>query len=223
MKPPKWIILSEYAKHVGCSSNVVVRAIEKGRIPDSAVSKIPMPGVGGTNYRLLINQTEADPAWVAGFNELSDNPTYPARLAVERIRAELDAPDSISNHSGDVDAENNTQHPQVTQNHYPNNDDSSRTSLAEAQRSEKIAKAALAQIELLQKKESLVSKDAVYRQLFEAGQQLRDSLMVIPNRITAEIISAGDNHAKVQQILTDAIASSLESLTDFQNSKLDNR
>ena len=94
MKPANWIILSEYAKHVGTSAQVVTRAIESGRIPASAVSRVPMPGVGGTSYRVLINRTEADPAWVAGFNEASGNPTWAARAAVERIQRELEAPDA---------------------------------------------------------------------------------------------------------------------------------
>ena len=212
MKQAKWIILSEYARHVGVSANVVIRAIEKGRIPDSAVSRIPMPGTGGTSVRILVNKTEADPAWVAGFNALSANPTYPARLAVERIRAELENP--VPDNTEEIPAQHLLDIPESPPPYLNGN------TLEEAQRREKFAKAALAQIELLQKQDALVSRDAVYKQLFEAGRRLRDSLMAIPNRITAEIISAGDNHAKVQQILTDAIASSLESLTDLQNSKI---
>ena len=214
MKSAKWIVLAAYAKHAGVSANVVIRAIEKGRIPGSAVTRIPMPGAGGTGFRTLINQTEADPAWVAGFNEISDNPTYPARLAVERIRAALDNPGAET-------------HDDTPENPQPPDDPSGelispfdRASVAHAQLLEKRAKAELAQIDLLQKKGALVSKDAVYKQLFEAGRQLRDSLMAIPSRITAEILSAGDNHLKVQQILTDAIASSLEALDDLNNSDI---
>ena len=136
----------------------------------------------------FINKTEADPAWVAGFNELSSNPTYPARLAVERISAELQNSDNPVNPSD--------QSPIIPTNG---------------------KQPTLAEIELLRKKETLVSKEVVYKQLFEFGQQLRDSLMAIPDRITAEILSAGDNPTKVRQILTDAIASSLESLTDLYN------
>ena len=214
MKSVELIGLSEYAKHVGCSANAVMKAIENGRIPRNAVAKVKDGGVGGTSYRIFINKVEADPAWVAGFNALSDTPTYPARLAVERIRAELENPvPDKTEEIPETPISPNTL--TDTQPREPGFD-----TLAEAQRREKIAKAAIAQIELMQKKDALVSKDAVYKQLFEAGRQLRDSLMAIPNRITAEIISAGDNHAKVQQIITDAIASSLESLTDLQNSKI---
>jgi len=210
MKPAQWIILSEYARHLGVSANVVTRAIDKGRIPASAVSRVPMPGVGGTSERILINKTEADPAWVAGFNEISANPTLPARLAVGRIRAELENPAPDSENIPEPPTPEPPQNPAETRK---------TTDLMKVQLSEKTAKAGLAQIELLEKRGKLVSKDAVYKQLFESGQQLRDSLMSIPDRITAEILSAGNNHVKVRQILSEAIATSLESFIELCNSK----
>ena len=209
MKKPDWIGLSEYAKHVGCSANVVSRAIDKGRIPASAVTKANAPGAGGTGFRIFINRTEADPAWVDSFNELSDSPTYPARLAVERIKKSLAAANGTEGTTETLfsdDAEPVTE--------------PDKKSLAEVQRLDKMASAALKQIELLQKKEALVSRDAVYKQLFDAGQKIRNNLMTIPNRITADVLSAGGNHAKVRQILTDAIATSLEGLDSLYNSKI---
>lgn len=83
------------------------------------------------------------------------------------------------------------------------------------------AKVKLAQdtLKLRKLKGELVEKDLVYKELFEFGRLLRDSLLVIPDRITDQLVAANDRH-EVHSIITDALVSSLESLSDIKNLKV---
>jgi len=45
-------------------------------------------------------------------------------------------------------------------------------------------------------------------------------MMSIPDRITAELASVGGNQNEIRRILTEAIASGLESVIDLYNAKL---
>lgn len=191
----KWVSHTEYAERVGVTKEALMKAIENGRIPASAVS---MVSTGGKNKRIVINQPEADIAWIATFNEKSAKPTDKARAAVERISAEISNTDTEKTDEPVTD----------------------KMSLREAQRLEQVAKAHLKGMEVLKVKGELVSRDLVRKQLFEAGTIIRDTLMAVPDRITAEVIAASNNPTKVRTILTEAIATALEKLDDLYNKKL---
>ena len=191
----KWVSHTEYAERVGVTKEALMKAIENGRIPASAVS---MVSTGGKNKRIVINQPEADIAWIATFNEKSAKPTDKARAAVERISAEISNTDTEKTDEPVTD----------------------KMSLREAQRLEQVAKARLKGMEVLKVKGELVSRDLVRKQLFEAGTIIRDTLMAVPDRITAEVIAASNNPTKVRTILTEAIATALEKLDDLYNKKL---
>jgi hypothetical protein len=68
---------------------------------------------------------------------------------------------------------------------------------------------------------ALVQKTKVEQQLFSAGKEIREALLVIPDRITDEVIAAVDNRATVFNIIYNAIAAELEKLADI-NKRLTN-
>jgi len=196
-----WLILEDYAKTLCVTPKAVRAAINNGRIPSSAISTTNFGGRTGKKERILIDKTVADVAWVNTENVSQGRRTPEAKAAVQRLREELSLkgenvqPAEKKGKGGDV-------------------------TLSEAQRLEKIAKAEIARIELLRLKGSLVQKDVVYKQLFEAGAQLRDSIMSVPDRIAADIVSANGETSKIRKILTEALASSLEGLTDVNSKKI---
>ena len=179
------VTVKEYAKHVCVTRQAVEKAIETGRIPKEAISYERVNGKLVT----CIDKSVADIYWVNSANTGYGTPE--AREAVERIKSEIGSVD-IKTKAGCDD----------------------NLSYSEALRKEKNAKAEKAKIELLQLKGVLVERDIVYKQLFEAGQMLRDAIMGVPDRIVAELVSANGNQTQIRKILTEALASALEGLTD---------
>ena len=196
-----WLILEDYAKTLCVTPKAVRAAINNGRIPSNAISTTNFGGRTGKKERILIDKTVADVAWVNTENVSQGRRTPEAKAAVQRLREELSL-----NGKTVQPAEKESKEKNMT--------------LSEAQRREKIAKAEIARIELLRLKGSLVQKDVVYKQLFEAGAQLRDSIMSVPDRIAADIVSANGETSKIRKILTEALASSLEGLTDVNSKKI---
>lgn len=94
-------------------------------------------------------------------------------------------------------------------------DGGDKMTFAEAQRRKEVAKAKTAELELLEKQGTLILKQRVQDQLFNAGKELRDALLAVPDRVTDEILAAGDNRTKVNNIIYDAIAGELERLADL--------
>lgn len=94
-------------------------------------------------------------------------------------------------------------------------DGGDKMTFAEAQRRKEVAKAKTAELELLEKQGTLILKQRVQDQLFTAGKELRDALLAVPDRVTDEILAAGDNRTKVNNIIYDAIAGELERLADL--------
>jgi hypothetical protein len=86
------------------------------------------------------------------------------------------------------------------------------SSFAEAKRVREIIQAQIASIQLKTIKEELVKKDEVYKQLFAFGQEIRISLMAIPDRVIDNIL-ATKNRAEAHQLLTGEVHAALEALT----------
>jgi len=204
---PEWIILEDYAKTLSVSPTAVKKAIESGRIPASAISYGNIGGRSGQNKRILINKKIADIAWIETENPNQGRRTEEGREAIQRMRSQMET-NGVS--------EPVTNSYQSAQHH----EEKTVITLAEAQRRERAAKATLAQLELLKAQGIIVQKDVVYKQLFEAGQQLRDAIMAVPDRIVSEIVAAKENHTLIRKIITEALAASLESLSDVYSKKL---
>lgn len=89
------------------------------------------------------------------------------------------------------------------------------TSLATAQRAEKIFKAQLAYMEVEERSGNLLRKDEVYSQLFNFGNELKNGLLSIPDRITDDLISLADNRNSFHKLLTESLSAELERLAKF--------
>lgn len=89
------------------------------------------------------------------------------------------------------------------------------SSFAEAKRVREIIYAQLAALDLKERKEELVRKDEVYKQLYAFGQQIRVALMSTPDR-GIDAILASKNRAEAYNILAGALQEVLEGLTNVE-------
>jgi uncharacterized membrane protein YkoI len=185
MKKNELLLVKEYAKSVSVTRQAVEKAILSGRIPADAVTKRMFKG----KSVLFIDKEKADKNWVLYANPTGG--TSESRAAVDRIK------DSILS--------DETQ----------KSGDESLMTYSEASRIEKVAKASIAQLELLELQGKLVRKDIVYRQLFDAGKQLRDAILSVPDRISRDIIDAKGDEFDIEQIMTKALTDVLEQLTEI--------
>ena len=202
-----WYTLEEYAKRLSIAPNSLKEAIERGRIPQSSISLAGIGGRGGKAKRIMIHQPTADIAWVESENTTSKR-TKKAREAVERIRAELEA-NGAPPVAAPIEQTPTSEAPPVE-----------KTTLAEALRREKVAAAALKHLQVLEKQGTLVKKEVVYSQLFRIGKELRDEIMSIPNRITADIAACGGNKTKIRNILRAEFTTILQKIADIDNNNL---
>jgi len=193
----EWIQLEDYAKSVGVQPEAIQYAIKQGRIPLSAVTYTKVGGRNGNNKRTLINKREADIAWVETADPTSHNRTERGREAVERIKAELQA-DGVLPASGSSKV-----------NDY-----------AETKRKYEHTRTLKAQLELLEYQGKLVQKDKVYKQLFEAGQQLRDAILGLPLLIKRKLAQCGGDEFEIEKILNEELTNVLSALTEIYNRKL---
>ena len=60
-----------------------------------------------------------------------------------------------------------------------------------------------------------MQKDVVDSELFAAAQEIRNALLVIPDRIIDQVIAESDNRNKAHGIIYNAIADELEKLADI--------
>lgn len=90
---------------------------------------------------------------------------------------------------------------------------SNESSFAEAKRVKEIIQAQLAALDLKERKEELVKKDEVYKQLYTFGQQMRIALMATPDR-GIDAILAAKSRSEAYNILSTAIVEALEQLTN---------
>lgn len=89
------------------------------------------------------------------------------------------------------------------------------SSFAEAKRVREIIQAQLAALDLKERKEELVKKDEVYKQLYTFGQQMRLTLLATPDR-GIDAILAAKNRTEAYNILSATIIEALEHLTNPQ-------
>lgn len=185
----QWLILKDYADTLGISEAAVRKAIKTGRIPETALRSEKRDR--GRPY-VLVNKRLADISWYHNTLPTKGGPT--SREAQDKVAPTV----------------NGATPPPAATPEQP----AGFINLNEATRREKVAKAAVAQLELLELQKVLVRRDVVYRELFEAGKQVREAIMGIPDRITDEVIAAGNDRHKVNTILTDALFAALKSLTE---------
>ena len=84
--------------------------------------------------------------------------------------------------------------------------------LAEAQKLQANYIAALKKIELEERQGYLLKKEDVEKDFFNVGRRVRDALLNIPDRISAELASITDTHV-INDLLTVEISQALEELS----------
>jgi phage terminase Nu1 subunit (DNA packaging protein) len=84
-------------------------------------------------------------------------------------------------------------------------------SMSEATRRKELAQAELAELKLATEKGRLVDREEVKRDAFKIGRQVRDRLIGIPDRVSAEVAGLTDPF-KVHDILSVEIRNALEAL-----------
>jgi len=189
---PEYLNLIDYAKYLCVSDEAIRQAIKSGRIPKSAITTSEGEG-RGNKKRIYINRREADIAWVESYNPSQGRQSRESKQRIEEIKKELATSDtSVSE--------------QEVKKH---------VSFNEARRRKIVAEATKTQIEVLQLQGILVEKKVVYKQLFEAAQILRDDILAIPDRISADILAADGNINEIRRLLTEALAEPLESLSEL--------
>jgi len=84
------------------------------------------------------------------------------------------------------------------------------SSMAQAQKYEKIFKAKLAQLEFEQKQGILAPKEELYTELFAYGTEVRNNILSIPDRITDTLISLANDRNAFNNFLIDNLTEALE-------------
>jgi hypothetical protein len=102
----------------------------------------------------------------------------------------------------------------VNKGTYAGGEGDSGRSLAEIKRQTAEVKLRLDALELKERMGQLVDKDAVYRSLFSAGQEVRTALQAIPDRVIDDVLAARSRN-EAHQVLYNAIADALEMLTEI--------
>ena len=196
-KAPKgWIKISDFERLTGLSNKTITAAIKGGKIPASCVDRV---GKYATSPYYLEPQKSAI-AWRGNIN--ANHPlSRPILDKLAKYIRRFD-PAAVSDNGKQTKSTGKTSTEKMT--------------LADAQLKERIAKAELAELELREKAGALVDKSRVYDQLFAAGQELRNALLAIPDRITDELIALSDNRTQVHNTIYNAIAAELEKLNDIQ-------
>lgn len=87
-----------------------------------------------------------------------------------------------------------------------------------AKKHDMVYRAKIRELEYKEKLGKLVDKDAVYRELFNAGKELRTALMAIPDRCIDDVLACMSRN-EAHSFLYKAISEALEMLSDIENRK----
>ena len=85
-------------------------------------------------------------------------------------------------------------------------------SLAESQRQKALYDAAIRKLDLEERSGESLKKEDVEKEYFEIARRVRDAILNVPNRISAEITSMTDVHLVSEKITTE-LTSALEELS----------
>ncbi|WP_294597420.1 hypothetical protein [uncultured Rikenella sp.] len=192
-KAPKgWVKISDFEELTGISSKTIAAAIKRGYIPDQVADRV---GTGATSPYFLDPQ-QAAKSWYGSLNA-----AHPASRKIRQMLA-----DYIKTFDSTFIA---------PEKKHVENPAALALTYEDAQLQEKIAKARLAELELAEKEGSLVAKATIDAELFAAAQEIRNALLVIPDRIVDQVIAEAANRNKAHSIIYNAIADELEKLADI--------
>lgn len=191
-KAPKgWVKISDFEELTGISSKTIAAAIKRGHIPEQVAARV---GTAATSPYYL-DPHEAAKTWYCSMN--AAHPTS------RKIRLTLADYIKTFDSAFISPKQTHVENPAIT------------LTYEDAQLQEKIAKARLAELELAEKEGSLVAKATIDAELFAAAQEVRNALLVIPDRIIDQVIAEASNRNKAHGIIYNAIADELEKLADI--------
>lgn len=192
------ISIREYGRRKGCSDTAVRKAINAGKIVEGvARNKRGKP--------LGIYEEIANREWALNHDPMRERVTKNGEASerfLEENDSSKDAPKS-----------------QPKQPTAPGYNPANESSLANAKRAQAIYKAKLSELEYKQKAGQLVDKQEVYKQLYGAGQELRQAFQTIPDRFIDEILAARSRN-EAHQVLFNAIADVLEGLSEIEKREI---
>jgi excisionase family DNA binding protein len=183
------LTVDQMARRLGVSRGAVYGAIQAGKLAQSAV-QVREPGKKNAVWR--IDEATALSEW-AQHSSPGDART-PPRLRNKLRQARKEG-------AGDKEYAPD----QSGKKTVPNKAQSDALNAA--------IKAEMAQLELDEKRGTLVQRAQIDAALFEVGQQFRMAVMALPDRVIDSIYSAEDRD-EAHQILAEAIAQMLENLAD---------
>lgn len=223
--PKGWVKVSEFEALTGLNNRTVTLAIKRGGIPSEFWRRV---GEGKTSP-ICINPQPAAVHWYRHLNG-AHHLTRPLREKLAEYIRTFNPPavedqggaptdEGAGDQEGDATTKDEETEGETEEKGNggigARKDGGDKMTFAEAQRRKEVAKAKTAELELLEKQGTLILKQRVQDQLFNAGKELRDALLAVPDRVTDEILAAGDNRTKVNNIIYDAIAGELERLADL--------
>ena len=157
-----------------------------------AAGKIVKGVVKNEGERPLINPEIADQEWGKTFNpNYVSNPKLKKQFAGEESEDEEEEDD---------------------EEEVPNQQSSSTATI---KRKHAAIKLQIDFLELKKKQGELVPKDAVYKGLYSAGQEMREHFLSLPDKVIDDIMAAKDRN-EAYLILHDGISLVLDNLTDIQ-------
>lgn len=188
--------LRKYAALLGCSEGNVRDAIKNKKIINGVIIQ------GGKNKGIDVEVANAE--WGANFNterprnmELLTNvtATQPAKAAKNPVSVQNTDTESALGEVTDLEIYD---------------DDSLQT----ASRKKTILEARKLKLQVAELEGRLVDKQAVYKSLFAAGIEVRNSISNVPSRVIDSILSA-PTRIDAQRILTEELNSALQSVSDI--------
>jgi hypothetical protein len=189
MTTQKLISIRAYSRSKGCSDTAVHKAVKAGKIVNGLVIR---------DGKKFIDPVIADAEW-----STNHNPAY----------------EKVTKKGGPVFGDGEPAPKAVPPSSAPGAPAVPAVgdgTLAAAKKAKAVYDAQLARLDYETRAGKLVPKADVYKALYSAGQELRTSLMAIPDRVVDEMLSAPSRN-DAHQMLVEAIASSLEALVDIQN------
>lgn len=185
--PEGWVKLADFERLTGLNGRTVRAAVKTGRIPAEFVRRAD----DNPAAPYYINTRPAAMHW---YNNIDSNRPL-SKTVKDGLSAYIETFDHIN----------------VIGTAMPEE----QMSFNEAQRRERAAKARIAELELLEKEGELVRKTVIDAELFAAAQEIRNALLVIPDRIIDQVIAESGSRNKAHGIIYNAIADELEKLADI--------
>jgi hypothetical protein len=184
-----WLTVKEYAEQIGRTRQYINKLINKGKISEGSTNQ-----VGRTRY---IDSDKAD-------HDIKNNISHVNKKPVKQSETW-----KLGN------SETRKPKKDITENDKKDVIKSAGltiVALAEAQKLKENYIAALKKIELKEKQGEYLKKDDVEKEAFNISRLIRDAVLNIPDRISAELASITDVHL-ISEKLTQELTAALEDLS----------